>query len=350
MMSPQLHGRTEFGSRVSAAVAVDVATLLRRNGCNARAIFNQAGVDIAATRDPYTMIEFDAYAELLRLSAHYTKCANLGLELGLNQDPTKWGALGYLILNSPTIFEAFSNFAAYFKIGQTNTYLKCRKRNGAIGIEYSLLEKEIAHREYDAEFAIAYFKNIMDRIADYPVKPLEVNFEHKPLFDISVYRRCLGVEPRFQQPLNVITYPQSLADRPIRTADQRLLRIIKHHLAELLEGIQESPDLIDLVKHQITNSLAHDQCDLTTIANKIGLQPRTLQRRLAEKNARFGSLLEEVRQRQAGNLLSSSNMEIKEISHRLGYSEVGTFQKAFKKWTGTTPGDYRHNCNGSLQP
>ena len=331
---------------VSAAVVSDVVTLLHRKGKDPRSLFEQVGLDFDAARDPYNRIEFGDYAELLALAAKETETPHIGLELGTNQDPSKWGAIGYLALNSPTIGSALRNMVKFLKTAQSDTYLRYRNRNGVIVVEYSLLDDNIKHREHDAEFSISYFKNVVDRISEYPVKPLEISFEHQPLCELPCYKRMLGVTPQFGQPTNGITYPQFLANRTVPSADLFLFPVIKRHLEEMAANIPQDGDLATMIKHHIKLSLPNGQSSLPSIARRLLIEPRTLQRRLKSEGSGFAELLQAVRKEQAFSYLQSPTTTISEVSYLLGYSDTSVFIKAFKTWTGMTPSDYRNSISG----
>jgi AraC-like DNA-binding protein len=77
------------------------------------------------------------------------------------------------------------------------------------------------------------------------------------------------------------------------------------------------------------------------VAKKLGLGPRTLQRRLKEYGADFKTLVDDTRRRFSLNYLRDRKHTLTEIAYLLGYSEVSAFNRAFKRWTGSTPSDYR---------
>jgi len=76
-------------------------------------------------------------------------------------------------------------------------------------------------------------------------------------------------------------------------------------------------------------------------AHKIGVSARTLRRRLEEKGARYGALLDEVRRKQAEELLARTGLSVEQIADSLGYAETASFTHAFKRWTGRSPRAFR---------
>ena len=99
--------------------------------------------------------------------------------------------------------------------------------------------------------------------------------------------------------------------------------------------------MIDRVDSFIRGSLASGTCSIERCAEKLGLSVRTLQARLAEENARFSEMVETSRAALAKSHLSQKLLSLDEIADRLGYGEQTSFGRAFKRWTGMTPQQYR---------
>jgi AraC-like DNA-binding protein len=96
-----------------------------------------------------------------------------------------------------------------------------------------------------------------------------------------------------------------------------------------------------LLQPTLRKALANAVTDIDSIAGLMGLSTRTLQRRLSDAGQSFGKLLEDFRFAEAKRLLSEPALAIEEVSARLGYAEQSSFNRAFKKWSGTTPKGWR---------
>jgi len=77
------------------------------------------------------------------------------------------------------------------------------------------------------------------------------------------------------------------------------------------------------------------------IANALKMSARTLQRRLEDEGRSYSSVLDEVRATVAKKLLANPSLALAEIAFRVGFSDLATFSRAFKRWTGAPPGTYR---------
>ena len=103
----------------------------------------------------------------------------------------------------------------------------------------------------------------------------------------------------------------------------------------------KSSDIISKVKRAIIESLPSGTPSEEEIARQVFVSSRTLQRKLADENTNFRTLLLEVRRKLAERYIADKTMPLVEISYMLGFSETSSFSRAFKQWTGTTPATFR---------
>ena len=331
---------------IMASTAGDFVTLLRRQGIDAGVVAARAGIDIKLISDPYQRIRLDQFTHFADLTAVETNTPELGLALGLKQDPARWGAFGYLVLNSPTVGAALGNIASAMKAIQDGTNVTYRREEDAISIAYSIIHPMVEHKICDAEFSMAYVKNVVDRLCEHGVTPARVCFEHEPMAPQSVYHAILGVYPYFSEPVNSISYPRMFEDTPVPAADLQLYPILLQHMKDMINNTPDGADLVGTVEHNIRRMMPNQGCTLQNVARALVIEPRTLQRRLKQQGKIFAELLEGIRKQQATSFLLETSMEVKEISYLLGYSDTAAFSKAFKKWEGMTPGQYRAAGSG----
>jgi len=326
---------------VSAAATGDIAAFIRKCGLDADTAFLEAGLDVAISADPYQMIELSKFTRLLKIAQDATQCRTIGMNIGGRQDPARWGAFGYLVLNSPTIGDALKNVVAHATIWQTGTHFAFRQTREEIGVEYAITHPAISDKAQDAEFSIAYVNNIMGRLNEQTATPTSVFFEHEPIADMDAYEKVFSVRPLFNQPMNAIYFPRFYETKRIAFADLQLFPILKRHLSDMALRVPDSRSLEGNVVFHIRQALPRGTATLDNIASVMALQPRTLQRRLREGGKSFTDLLEQVRYDTATHHLEETLMSISEIAFLLGYCDTSAFIKAFKKQTGKTPSRYR---------
>ena len=116
---------------------------------------------------------------------------------------------------------------------------------------------------------------------------------------------------------------------------------MQRYLDDALSELPPGDDFVQSVRRAIGESVRHGEPSLSHVARRLAIGGRTLQRRLREYGADFKGLVDDTRRRFALRHLADSEITLTEVAYLLGYSEVSAFNRAFKRWTGSTPSDHR---------
>ena len=139
-----------------------------------------------------------------------------------------------------------------------------------------------------------------------------------------------------------IVFDRSVLDTPMQTADPKLARILRKHAESVLQSLPKgSTTWLDQFRDVLAHELAGGDPTIQVAADALHTSVRTLQRHLAEHDVTFQSELETMREALARRYLVERSMSVAEVAYLLGYSEPSAFHRAFKRWTGTTPGAFR---------
>ncbi|MEM9151579.1 MAG: helix-turn-helix domain-containing protein [Cyanobacteria bacterium P01_F01_bin.3] len=171
-----------------------------------------------------------------------------------------------------------------------------------------------------------------------PYQPKQVSLplpeaERKDLFDL------FGQKPTFGQP--EICYSMTDATAPFISNNSDLWRATEHDLQTLAENISSSQSTSERVRAVLTESFAITAPTMATVCMRLGISRSNLIRRLRSEGTTFQSVLDETRTHLALRYLRSGDLSIQQISHLIGYADNNAFQRAFKRWTGETPGQMR---------
>jgi AraC-like DNA-binding protein len=177
----------------------------------------------------------------------------------------------------------------------------------------------------------------------------EFDFRHPRVVDVAPFERMLGPHLRFDQKATRAVFPAWMMALPVSTHFPEMRPIVEAQAEASLRALEKKGDskrdpLHDLVRRVgelIAEHLARGTATTEQIASLLALSPRTLNRRLAEAGTSFRMLCESVRRSRAESLLANPAVSLAEISFMLGYHEQSTFQRAFKRWSGMTPGEFR---------
>ncbi|MFV0282085.1 MAG: AraC family transcriptional regulator [Rhodoblastus sp.] len=151
----------------------------------------------------------------------------------------------------------------------------------------------------------------------------------------------------FNQSRTEIAFDVALLSIPIMPDEHRLSRFLASMPAALLVRYRNEMSFAERVRSLLQRNMARN-LSLEDVAERLAITPQTLRRRLQDENDHgFRDLKDKVRSAAAVNLLQYSNSSIDEIAIALGFSEVSTFHRAFRRWMGRTPGEFRAACEAS---
>ena len=264
-----------------------------------------------------------------------------GLHLGESVRPSTFHIVGYTLMNAANLSEAFEKLNQYQRLisdggvfqrvpVKKGVWVVCHSRPGALPFFFHQVDAILT--------SLLSFSNWVSGNA---LIPIEVSMKRSPPEDISEYIRVFGVRPSFDSDFDGVLISHDVLDLPLLEADQELCEIHEHHAKQRLSELEKNHSLSDRVELIIEKHIAEPDLGRSFVAKQLGMSEKSLQRKLAEKTLTFQSLYVGVRKRLALGYLSDTTIPLTEISILLGFSDSSAFYRAFKRWTGRTPGDYR---------
>lgn len=170
----------------------------------------------------------------------------------------------------------------------------------------------------------------------------EVRFAHPEPANLAEYRATFpNTTLVFDASDYALCFDAQLLDLPNPNAMPRLHAILMDHGRVLLSRLPKIGSLRDAARQAILKTMQDGSVSAENVAAQLHMSRRSLSRRLATEGTSFRDLLETERKRAAKHYLESSNMSATEISNRLGFSQPAAFARAFHRWTGLAPGEYR---------
>ncbi len=173
---------------------------------------------------------------------------------------------------------------------------------------------------------------------------LSVSFTHEAQGPLSRYDRLFQTPVHFGMPFNQITFNRDLLEMPQPGADARLKNILIAQAEELLSMLAPPPrpaSFIERVEQTLADGLSEGDPSLTRVADRLQLSMRTVQRRLREEGVTHRDVVRRLRLDLASRSLAGPKVSQRQIARALGYSGAPAFHRAFKRWSGLTPGQVR---------
>lgn len=336
-----------LGSSVSVAYLQGLLDYLERRGvdCNALLARVQLSPQVLAQRDQ--RIAASTYLELLGHGVRHSGDEHLGLHLGEAVRPGYYGVLGYLIMSCATLADALHRQARYATLLGNLGQVDLADEPPRAGLEPQVANSwqpflPQQQRQLSEE-TLAGWVTFGHWISGLDIPPTEVRFQHAAPADVSEHQRIFRCPVLFDQADNALVFPKRLLALPLGQADAQVRRMLDAYAERLLSEIKQGHSVLDRARLELARLLPEAGADLQQIAARLALSPRTLQRRLREAGLSFNQLLDETRQQLVLHYLRDPALDLAEIAFLVGFSEPGSLARAFRRWTGQSPGEYRRH-------
>lgn len=168
---------------------------------------------------------------------------------------------------------------------------------------------------------------------------LHVAFD-KPSY-ADEYANMFSCEHRFNQPTNMIVFDRKALDLPVIQTMDNLQQVLPEFPQDLVARLRLDNSVSAQVQRMLQSGKEYEGLTLAEVAGRLNISTDTLRRRLKEEGNSYAEIKERLRRNAALFWLTSTQMPINSIALRLGFSEPSAFNRAFKNWTGVTPGQYR---------
>jgi AraC-like DNA-binding protein len=267
----------------------------------------------------------------------------LGLELPQTISTLDhFGVVGALIQNSPTVRECLERFQRYARLIDSAVDYVLRVDGARAGL-CVIADAPMRELADPVEGILANLVLTARRLSQGHFTPSEIWFEHERRHPAEPYAAFFRAPVRFGQPETVLFFPAAVLGWPIPSADAQAGRYLELLAGRLLAEAPERPEasFAESVRTAIRSGLAAGEASEAGVAKRLATSVRTLQRRLRESETSYAALLEQVRRQLAADLVAAGHYSLTEVAFILGYSEPSSFHRAFKRWTGTTPEQFR---------
>jgi len=312
-------------------------------------ILHAVGLDRSTLSDPHGFLPFADFTRLLQEAARRTGDDCFGLHFGEQFQPKNIGPLVYVVLNSPTMAVAFDNAVRYLKVHNEGARVTFTYDATSAYLRQSLLGVAADDVRQHSEYSMVVALNTLRLMAGSRWSPREMQFAHQAPVHTAEHVRIFGAPLSFGCDTNTLVIERAFIDKQVPAADERLYPILRRYLDRVVKEMPREDRTLSSIREVIGHSIREGDPKLDDVARKVTMSTRTLQRRLKEQGVDFKSLVDDTRRRFSLNYLADPVHTPAEIAYLLGYSEVSAFNRAFKRWTGTTPSSYRRRAP-SLSP
>jgi len=325
------------------ASLLPIPGLLTKAGVDPNEVIAEAGLDPALFESPENTIPFADLGRFVTLCVRHSGCAHLGLLVGETMGTDVLGLVGRLAASAADVRGGLQSIVEYLHLHDRGALPNVWVVGERAALAYVIHEPDVLATEqvYDAAMANAY--NILKSLTGRLWEPIEVRFSRPCPAVIEPYRRFFRAYLRFDADQNAVVFPSYWLDAPVVTADAATRQALLDQAQTLMQ--REAGDVVVLLRRLLRRLLIQGtnegRINLETVAGMSAVHRRTLNRRLRAEGTGFKEQLDAARYDLARQLLRDTRLPVLKIALALGYCDSPTFTRAFRRWSGTSPGAWR---------
>ncbi len=338
-------GRQPSAKRVPPEATVRIGPVLaipevlRNLGADPAEVLHEAGFALDLFNDPENRISFVARGRLISHCVARTGCRHFGLLLGQQAGLHSFGLVGFLVKYSPDVGTALRSMVRYFHLHARGAAPALAVDGDRAILSFGIYQPQVEAAEQIGDGAVAVMFNIMRGLCGPAWKAEEARFAHRRPEDIAPFRQFFRAPLRFDAEQNAVVFSTTWLTHPLPETDPGLRRLLQQQIDAL--EVRHGDEFPAQVRSVLRSALLTGQASAEQVAALFSMHSRTLGRHLNAFGTRFRELVDESRFEIARQMLEDSAMDVSRIAGMLDYADASAFTRAFRRWSGTTPAQWR---------
>jgi AraC-like DNA-binding protein len=330
---------------LATSLVIDFLGFLERQGHPLADVCRAADIDPGIVQQPNSRVPAGFMERLWPLAVQLTGDPDVGLHSAESYNPGALSIVGYVVLSCRTAGEALDRLARYAPLLNEGLRVELVERGDRIACQFSAVEGLDSYMHRDArqvmETLAAGTVVTLQRLATGPLDPIEVTFRHHAPASIREHLRILGPTVRFEQAEDAVVYSRGTLATPFISADPALLEVFEGDARRRLEALATRGGVSGRVLTFLGARLKGTVPPLSEVASELAMSERSIQRSLSEEQTSYRQLVDDVRKSLAIEHLSRPGTSATDVAFLLGFSEPSAFTRAFRRWTGAPPTEFR---------
>lgn len=323
-----------------ATVGQIIWRLIERHGLAPEPVFRAAGVDPQIIRDPHARIPSRKMDALRHAAAARIPDPAFWLQAAECWHPSNLGALGYAWLSSSTLRKGLERLVRYSRVIGVRAAASLSDLPDGVEYAHTPPRTDGVGDNVDGNLVLAIVMAMCRTNFGRTLNPLRVAFHHAAPADTGPYEAFFGCPVAFGAAANCLVISRADADYQLPTGNRQLAAVHDRILAEEL-ALVDRKNVKARIRASLLERLSSGELSEEHSARDLHMSRRSLQRRLAESGATYQSLLDETRRDLAMRYVQDPAKSATDIAFLLGYSQQSALTRAFRRWTGSSPSQYR---------
>jgi AraC-like DNA-binding protein len=255
--------------------------------------------------------------------------------MGASPMPRTWGLVSHLAMSAPTPLIALSALMNYSRLQLDFAQFDLDEPEDSNLILSWQSNTPRRPSRHVIEHMFANIVALSNSQIGYPTHTIRIEFKHNSAGNTEHMEKVLNADVSFDCDADRIFVPKLFLELPSR-----------YDQDDLFTYTEDLARLINSVRGVILNQLPFGLPKIDDTAKALDITPRTLQRRLLERQLKYQVLLDDVRRELARGLIIKPELTLSDVADYLGFNDQSAFQHAFQRWEGTTPGKFRKDSRG----
>ncbi|MCU1751991.1 AraC family transcriptional regulator [Pseudomonas sp. 6D_7.1_Bac1] len=317
---------------------VAIARALEASGVDSKRIFESLGIPTDVSTDPMTRLPAVTMTRLFRTCVDVTNNPYFGLKVAKFIHLTHLHALGYSLAASGTLMDFCRRLERYFRLVSQLAKISVIEADQQILLRLDYLAAFSGETE-DAFFGFLILT--MRLLYKQQLAPVRLEMQHPmPREGAQPYEALFRCPVIFSKVGGLLVFDKADLVQPLTGSCPELAQVNDNIVIGYLARLDKS-DVITGVTQKIIEFLPDGDCTRDKVASALCMSPTKLQLKLSQRGTHFQQLLDDTRKELACSYLSQASRPVTEITFLLGFSDTSNFTRAFKRWTGLSPTDYR---------
>ena len=319
-----------------------IARALEAAGVDPNTLLADIGMDPARLGDRSHRYSQEQVTQLWIAAVEATGDSAFGLKVARQIRPSTFDVVGYAMSCSATLRKAVERFARNARLISDSVTVEFIDQGDRYTVEVDIQTGGQAPVFQTIDTIIAGLLLFCEWIARERVTVVRVDFKHTATKDAKAYREIFGPNIHYDQPVNSITFRAAEFDRTIPSSNEDLASFLEEMASRIMRLPQAR--FTAKVREALIGQLPNGDPTKRETARLLATTERTLLRRLQEEGASYQDVLDQLRQELAQKYLRRADLSTDKISELLGFSSSSTFSRAFVRWTGQRPSDWRRRA------
>lgn len=324
---------------VRSSILADFPACAARHGIAPLELLKAAGLPARCLTQPELLVRAGRVHRLLELAAARSAAPDFGLQMSRSRRLVGLGLVGALMRDEPTVREALHRFIATAHLNSSAIWLQLREEAGWALLQLHLDSDGQPVIRQATELALGGLVSVLRQLLPATWHPQEVHFAHGPAQPAAQAARFFGCSVRFDAEVDAILLRSQDLDHRVPLADGGLTRYAG--LAALASLARQEAVTVNRVKQRILLQMMDGPCSATDVAASLGVDRRTLHRRLAREDSSFLAVYDTVRLELAKRHLRAGWLSMAQVAQTLNIDSPSAFSRWFKRHTGETPSRWR---------